>query len=183
MTENLKQETLKLVHKEVKTNMESMLKKVEEKYTEVVKERATNDIHNQNFAVKQQYPEKCYVSFILKNGEFVVPYETGSIVTLAFESTGKLHPDKVVTLDTSKKNSLDIKEILTLIATYDFCTVTSITKTEFELFDEEKLEKEDLIVRVKNEWSQTFEGCYRCSDVVGVYQNITKINVVDDAQA
>lgn len=183
MTENLKQDVLKLVHKEVKTNMESMLKKVEERYTDVVKERATNDVHNQNFAVKQQYPEKCYVSFILKNGEFVVPYEAGSLVTLSFESIGNKLPDKVVVLDTLNKDSLNIKEMLTLLKEYDFCTIKSITKTEFDLFDEEKLEKEDLIVRVKNEWSQTFEGCYRCADVVGIYQNVTKIDVVDDAQA
>lgn len=180
MTENQKIEITKIVNNVFKKDIESMLKQVEMKYADVVKERATNDVHNQNFAVKQQYPEKSYLSFILKNGEFIVPFECGSEVTLTFVSGSE---NRVVHIDTKSKELLDITDLLKLIKDYDFCKVVSVTKTNVELFDEEALEKEEKIVRCDNEWSQTFEGFYRCSDVVGIYQNISKMEKVVPSQA
>lgn len=180
MTDNQKIEITKIVNNVFKKDVESLLKQVELKYTEVVKERATNDVHNQNFAVKQQYPEKSYISFILKNGEFVVPFECGSELTLTFVSGSE---SKIVQIDTSKKELLEIESLLDIINKYDFCKVKTITKTNVELFDEEALEQEEKLVRCDNEWSQTFEGFYRCSDVVGVYQSVSKLDKVSKAEA
>ena len=181
MTKEEQKHIVSLVNSVFKENVENMLKKCEEKYTEVVRERATNDIHNQNFAVKQQYPEKCFLSFVLKNGEFVVPYEVGTKLTLEFTGCGL--KETILQIDTAKDEMLDITKVLDLCKHYDYCKVTTVTATDVVLFDEEELEKNDKVVRCDNEWKQTFEGFYTCADVIGAYQTVSKFYKKVEAQA
>lgn len=180
MTNQKEREIASIADKVFKERHESMMKVVESKYEEIIKERASNDVHNQNFAVKQQYPEKEYLSFILKNGEFVVPFEANTYVTLEFYDGCNV---KDVVQGKIKELDLDIKKLLDLCHTCDYCVVKTYTTQEVEMFDEELLEKEEKLARVKYDWNQVFCGMYRCEDVVGCYKTTARFEKHIDSEA
>ena len=163
------------------STLNDALMKVENEFRENLKERVTNDIHCQNDYAKQKYPEKSYLSFNLATGNFIVPYDVNSIVTVAFIKDDKKEELK---MDTSTYDKFDIAKMLKLCKEYEYCKITCETVSEFELFDEDSLEKENAkIVRLPHKWTQTFEGYARCSDVVAVYQNVAKIEKAEKAEA
>lgn len=165
-----------MVDRKFKERSEQLFKKIEERYTEVIRERVTNDVHNQNFAVKQQHPETQLLSFILKNGEFAVPYTVGTKLTLSFVSGSET---KEVQIDTTTGEKVDVAMLLKLCRENEYCVIRTYTGKEVQLFDEEALEKSETIIKCDYNWSQVFEGLYRCEDVLGVYQTVSKLEKVD----
>ena len=109
-----------------------MLNQAISKYQDAVKERAINDVHNQNEYAKQNYPEKSYLSFNLATGNFIVPYDTNSKLTLTFMKDDK---KKELTLDT-KEDKFDVIKLLKLCKEYEYCKIVCDTFVDFELFDE-----------------------------------------------
>ena len=156
-----------------------MLNQAVSKYQDAVKERAINDVHNQNEFAKQNYPEKSYLSFNLVTGNFIVPYDTNSKLKLVFLKDDK---KKEVELDTNDYK-FDVEKLLKLCKEYDYCRIVCDTFVDFELFDEKEVENGGNIVKHPHQWVQTFEGFTRCSDVIAIYQNVAKIHKVEEAEA
>ena len=177
MTNDKKKEIQFICGEVFKELFQKALERVESKYADVTKERAINDVHSQNEMAKRNYPENSYLSFNLATGNFIVPYDSKSLLKLTFIKDDN---KKELKLDTKKDTKLDIAKVMKLCKEYDFVEIVCETFTEFDLFDEDKVE-EGIVEKTKNNWTQTFEGFARCSDVVAVYQNVAKIEKVAEA--
>ena len=170
----------KVSAKQFKEFSNGLLEKASEKWASAVKEDALNQIRCQNDFAKQKYPENSYLSFNLATGNFIVPYDAKSTLTLEFI---KDDDKKELKLDTSRDAKFDVLELLKLCKDYEYCKIVCVTTNEFELFDEKEVESSDMIIKYPHEWSQTFEGLTKCSDIIAIYQNVAKIEKVEKPEA
>lgn len=170
----------KVSAKQFKEFSNGLLEEAGKKWANAKKEDALNQIRCQNDFAKQKYPESSYLSFNLATGNFIVPYDSKSKLTLEFI---KDDDKKELELNTSEDTKLDVLELLKLCKNYEYCKIVCVTTNEFELFDEKEVESSEMIVKYPHEWSQTFEGFTKCSDVIAIYQNVAKIKKVEKPEA
>ena len=171
MNRNDRKELLETCNGIFKEYAEGMLKQVESKYAEALEERASNDVGNMNYQVKQAHPEVAMLAFQLKNGELAIPFKSNTDVRLFFK---KGDFTKEVILDMEHLELVDLTYIMDNAKDFDICVIKTVTKQEVTMFDDEKFNKEKVVEKITKDWEQVYEGFYRCEDLVAVYQTISK---------